>query len=635
MAYSALEYKDYKKVIYHLDQYLEKFPEKQKERFLLAEAYRNYRDYDQALAQYQKIADQEHSKFLLADFYRATLLQAKGKCEEAIPVYEQFRKDYRGEKDDRKYLRLAKNQLAACEGEMLQIPQEETRIKEMNSSINGGHMEGSPLFLDAQRLVYNSLKIQTDQQFAIDEDSLPQRKFYLASKEQDGHWNNREEWTKKLQVSGYQLASAAYNKDKTRLYFSACKTGATGKLDCDLFVFDENQNSVEKLPKEINSKFRESQPAIGIDDKGRDLIYFVSDRKEGKGGMDVWYSRYDPKKNTYKEARNAGSKINSVGNEMTPFVNPRNNKFYFSSDGHPGFGNLDVFVASGERSKWTEPQNLGRMINSGADELYFTESPNGLEGVFASNRSASKKLGDSQCCDDLFLYQYLDKILVSVSGSIINQEKKGESIADALILIYAADPPSGEMILEQRIKSNSLGEYKAMLEPNTNYRMVVQKEGYFQEEKELKTNQKSQSLKNNLLLKPMSKESIVIENIYYKFDQSELTESALTTIDTTILPIMLNNPEIIVEIGSHTDNKGTKGYNLKLSQQRAESVVKYLRSKGIDKSRLQAKGYGMAKPIAENQKKDGSDNPEGRAKNRRTEFKIIGKIEVSEADDWD
>jgi outer membrane protein OmpA-like peptidoglycan-associated protein len=138
----------------------------------------------------------------------------------------------------------------------------------------------------------------------------------------------------------------------------------------------------------------------------------------------------------------------------------------------------------------------------------------------------------------------------------------------------------------------------------------------------------SQEIKRTSYLAKEPKEPIRIPNIHYEFDKAVIMEPSKISIDTTVLALMEANPELIVEIQSHTDSKGNEQYNIKLSQRRAESVVTYLTQKGIAPKRLVAKGYGEGRPIAPNDKKDGSDNPEGRALNRRTDFKIIGKLDV-------
>jgi len=133
----------------------------------------------------------------------------------------------------------------------------------------------------------------------------------------------------------------------------------------------------------------------------------------------------------------------------------------------------------------------------------------------------------------------------------------------------------------------------------------------------------------------MPKEPIRIPNVLYEFDKANILDASKMALDTTVLRLMQDNPQIIVEIMSHTDSKGNDLYNMKLSQKRAESVVNYLVSKGIKAERLKAKGYGETKPVAPNDKPDGSDNPEGRAQNRRTDFKIIGKLDIEVINDYD
>jgi OmpA-OmpF porin, OOP family len=144
---------------------------------------------------------------------------------------------------------------------------------------------------------------------------------------------------------------------------------------------------------------------------------------------------------------------------------------------------------------------------------------------------------------------------------------------------------------------------------------------------------KSGKIEKNLSIAKKPKDAIHIPNIQYEFDRSTILESSKMALDTTVLELMSLNPELIIEIQSHTDSKGNDKYNLKLSQKRAESVVTYLVSKGIDAKRLKAQGFGESQPIAPNENKDGTDNPEGRAKNRRTDFKIVGVVDTEIIDE--
>src|SRR5690606_29588507 len=186
----------------------------------------------------------------------------------------------------------------------------------------------------------------------------------------------------------------------------------------------------------------------------------------------------------------------------------------------------------------------------------------------------------------------------------------------------------------ERFETGGDGTFKANFEPEKQYKVVLSKEGYFSNNIDVDTRgiTDSETILQNIGLSEISGRSIVMGNINYEFDSSELTPQSRSEIDKGILNILRENPGIVVEISSHTDNRGEPQYNMDLSQRRAEGVIKYLTAQGISSDRLQAKGYGETNPLAPNVNKDGSDNPEGRAENRRTEFKIL-EMRIEEVDD--
>ena len=170
-----------------------------------------------------------------------------------------------------------------------------------------------------------------------------------------------------------------------------------------------------------------------------------------------------------------------------------------------------------------------------------------------------------------------------------------------------------------------------LLEENTDYQLVYHKERFFNKVDSTTTVniKEPYEIKKDQSLKSIPDIEIVIPNILYAFDDASLSDIAMQTIDTSIYVLLIENPTLIIEIGSHTDNKGSDSYNLTLSQRRAESVINYLQRIGINKKRIQAKGYGESKPIVANMQTDGTDNPVGRAKNRRTSFRVIGELDIS------
>ncbi len=634
LAADAELYRDYRSAAEYYEAYLEKKPSKVNYRYKLAESYRSSNQYKKAIEQYGIVlASKNAKKYPLSKFHLASMEIANGGCDTAIILLDEFRKEYRGEKNDRRYRRLAKYSIEGCQGK--ENKGREFIIEALPSEINRSHMEGSPIFLDEKTILYNSLKLKSNDKFDISEALTKRRKFYKAAIEED-EWVSKGEWiNEELETNSLEIGNGAFSLDGNRFYYSLCFQDQNAHVNCDIFMISkagDGWTSPQKLPEEISSKrYTETQVAVGLDEKNREVIYFVSNRPEGKGGLDIWYTVYDFKKNEYKSPRNCGSKINSVGDEMTPFINPSNRKLYFSSNGHPGFGQLDVFSSLGLRSKWEEPKNLGSTINSSADELYYVLAPKGNAGIFASNRFYEKKV--STCCDDLFYF--IDPDFVSVSYKAKMEDEENKKILGAEYQLFQKSDSTDEKYLIKSGITNENGEIDFELEPNQKYAVVVKKEDYYTLEKDIESpnTTSNSSLEEKIKMKRITKEAVPIENIYYEYNSSELSDEAKLSIKKTVLKILDNNPQLIVEIGSHTDGNGTEAYNKNLSQRRAESVVKYLISEGIPKENLIAKGYGEIKPIAPNVNEDGSDNPEGRAKNRRTEFRVVGSIEYLENDD--
>lgn len=637
LAEASERIKDWESASIYYEAYLDKKTEAIKIVYRLAENYRKQGSYFLAKERYHEVYLKESEKYPLAAFYYARMLVSTNNCKEAIPVFEKFRKAYRGKKDDRKYIRLSKFSVEGCQQAMLDSSKKNKfLINLLSGSINESHVEASPIYLNDEKIAYNSLKTNGQLVFDLEVDSLPQRQFYVASKT-EGEWEHQGNWTLLNNFSEKEIANGAFNLKKNRFYFSACETNSLGNVDCDIYVKKKTAkgwSSAKKLPATVNTNATETQVAVGLDEKERETIYFVSNRKGGKGGLDIWYSTYSAKRNQYKEAKNAGSKINSVGDEITPFIHPLNRNLYFSSNGHPNYGGFDVFKSVGQRTKWIEPENIGPVINSGADELYYIVNENDEEGIFASNRlgnSARKKF----CCDDLYEFKELDKIKIKVEGKI-SSDKEQANLEKTRVKLFVIDPSTQEKFLIQSQETNEDGEYSLRLEPNQEYRIETEKEGFLSNQSNISTVgiKDSKTITSNLKLKNYKNRSLVMSDIQYDYNSANLSDEVKKNIDANLYKLLEENPSIVIEISAHTDSVGSDGFNKNLSQRRAENVRKYLIKKGIQKSRITAKGYGESQPIAPNSNADGTDNPEGRAKNRRTEIKVIGKIELEDEDDF-
>jgi outer membrane protein OmpA-like peptidoglycan-associated protein len=280
-------------------------------------------------------------------------------------------------------------------------------------------------------------------------------------------------------------------------------------------------------------------------------------------------------------------------------------------------GGYDFFYSKGTPNNWGEPVNFGYPVNSVKDDIYFV-SRSGSKNILEDAYLSSDRF--SECCLELFSL-HKQKPLKQVSGLVLNCENQQPLGGVSVQVIDAAN---NTVLSNQTTDAN--GHYSFTVEDFKSMKTVATSDGYITNTLAIATpaNEDAESLTNPALcLNPVPK-AIVLENVYYDYNKASLKPESHLSLDK-LVEMLQQNPQMVIELGAHTDNVGSEKYNLKLSEARAQSVVTYLISKGIDASRLKAKGYGSTQPIAPNTNEDGSDNPEGRQKNRRTEFKVLSK----------
>lgn len=363
----------------------------------------------------------------------------------------------------------------------------------------------------------------------------------------------------------------------------------------------------------------DSTPAFSRDGK---TLYFSSNRPGGQGGIDLYSARVDSR-GRWSDVRNMGSAINTPGNEMFPYVTD-DGKLYFSSDGHPSMGALDIFVATRNDGAITI-ENLGPPVNSTADDfgISFTTIK---DGYFTSNRNSGA--GD----DDIYAFVNDDPSLKTVNYflagiTVTENEENGEEEIVEGVKVKLTYPQGADIANET---TGGEGEFNFKVEGGTNYELIAEKEGYFTErvgfstvgrtipQEELVDMVTDTTFQTKIVLnKLVLDKSIVMENIYYEFNESFITDAAAIELDK-LVNILEDNPQIAIELSSHTDSQGDNDYNQKLSQRRAESAVQYLIESGIDPGRITAKGYGEEQLIIKN-----AINDDQHEINRRTEFKVI------------
>jgi outer membrane protein OmpA-like peptidoglycan-associated protein len=368
-----------------------------------------------------------------------------------------------------------------------------------------------------------------------------------------------------------------------------------------------------KLNDNINSKNWEPSAFISAD--GRTL-YFTSDRPGGFGGRDL-YSSHRDFDGDWEKAVNMGANINTQYDEDAPFIHPDGVSLSFSSNGHNTMGGFDIFTSlSSEDGNWSEPVNVGYPINTTDDDIYYVVSPDNRKAYFSSFREGG--IGEK----DNYLGTFLDRKetpLTLVKGTVNDESGK----AAKKVVITVTDNQTGTV--QGRYNSNSkTGEFLFILTPGKNYNITYQSEGhlFYSENIDIPKKSNYYEIKKEVNLNPIVVGSkIVLNNIFFDFDKATLR--LLSNVELNNLALLLkSNPNLQVEISGHTDSKGDDAYNQKLSEERAQAVVNKLVESGISNNHMKAKGYGKTRPISNNKKANGKDNPEGRQLNRRVEFTI-------------
>lgn len=390
----------------------------------------------------------------------------------------------------------------------------------------------------------------------------------------------------------------------------------TNKLKIYSSTFDGKKWSNPE-PFYLNSEeYSVGHPAISADGK---TLYFVSDMPGGNGGTDIYSVELADGK--WGNMKNLGTDINTFGNEMFPYFDAKGT-LYFSSDGWPGLGSLDVFKSVYKDGKWTKPENLREPVNSSADDFGFYKDQSGM-ALFSSNRT------DGTGSDDIYFaaeIKYADSVLVS---GLVKDRQDGTPLANATVLVW--DQATGDVYV---LKTDNTGAYSIKLKTGHTFVFKSVKKGFTTDCLTLNLPEftRSNEMKNrDLLLMKRKVDAIFrLENVYYDFDKYNIRKDARVELDK-VVDFLKQNPDVLAELGSHTDCRGSFAYNDRLSERRSNSAVKYIVERGISKDRITAKGYGEYQLV--NKCADGVPCSEQEHQdNRRTEVKITGLSSESQAD---
>jgi len=350
------------------------------------------------------------------------------------------------------------------------------------------------------------------------------------------------------------------------------------------------------------------QAVLSKDEK---VLYFVSDMPGGVGGKDIWYSEL-MKNGTWGKCRNAGTILNSPGDEMFPTVGP-DGTLYFSSNGLPGMGGLDIFTSKGTKGKWSKPVNMRYPVNSPGDDFSYVSIGDQSRGYLSSNRV------NGNGGDDIYSFEDIVPVNMLILEGIVYDKKTGLVLPDAVVTLYDSN---NNIVAKQN--SNLDGYFSFEIDKPNDYLVKGTKIAYYPDTTSILIPEPlpASVRKLALYLDPLEKgKTFKIENILYNFDKDNIRTDA-SLIMNDLVNIMHENPTLKIELGSHTDCRGTNKYNEDLSQRRAQSAVNYLVTRGISRDRMVAKGYGESRLI--NRCADGVPcSPAEHQQNRRTEFTIL------------
>jgi peptidoglycan-associated lipoprotein len=578
--------------------------------YRVAEAYRLSNRIEQAES-YYKAAIDGGVKAPDVVFYYGQALKANGKFDEAAQQFDAYTQASAGRalapraEMESRNAKMANTIMAMrSNNEVMALDQVNTPSSEF----------GSTLMPDTKELVFASGRegkkyLGNGENFS----DLYAVKFDDAEKMTGGSVRKLEAL---FNTEDKHEASATYTPDGKTMVFARSNNGSKkGLLSVDLWIaYFKNGAWSEPVLANINDRTADDfSPAFSADGQ---TLYFASGRKGGLGGNDIYKATLGPN-GRFSPAENLGDQMNTAGNDNFPAVAP-DGTLYFSSDGQPGLGKLDIFMLEKGKAK-----NLGTPINSAGDDFapFFT-SKNG--GVFSSNRAGGKG------SDDLYMFRQKPLRLVTfyADGTVMTRNEKTGVMAPAsgeTVTLYGRN---GQKI--QDVTADAEGRFSLKLDSAAaNYALVADRPGFFTARAPLSTvgrKPAQDQLVNEMtevripvaltLTEIVKNKAIRVENILYDYDKADIRPDAALELDK-LVETLNDNPAITIELSSHTDSRGKDAYNQALSQRRAQSAVDYIISKGIDKARITAKGYGESRPEVKDAKTEDQFQ-----RNRRTEFRV-------------
>lgn len=536
--------------------------------FRMGECHEKLNQYARASAAYQNARRYGYADSTLT-LRIARMLHAEGKYAAAVKSYEEYLKYHPDDKSAAD--RLAGARMAAAKSPATRYVVKQPKL------FNTRRADYAPMYLSEPQ----------DQLFftSTTEKALGTQKSEITGMKNGDIWfatkNERGEWQRPQAVEGelnteFDEGIVSFTPDGQTMYLTRARREPNAPTGVEIYTSQRSEAKWSAAVKyEITADTLSSygHPAVSPDGQ---WLYFSSDMPGGSGGLDIWRVNL---KERVGSLENLGEWINTPGNESFPYVRT-DSLLYFASDGHPGYGGLDLFCARLTKSGGWQVTNMGRPVNSQGDDFGITFTK-GESGFFSSNR------GDGRGYDHIYSFELPD-LKINIQGWVLDRDE--EPVPNAVIRIVGNDGSN------QKQLARPDGSFSFPLQRGVSYVMMAGAKGYLNAKQEFVSDiaEEDATYDVDFILASITK-PVVIDNIFYDFDRSTLRPESKTALDE-MAQVLRDNPNVTIEMASHTDRKGTDEYNIDLSGRRARSVIDYLISVGISPDRLQSQGYGESRP---------------------------------------
>ena len=567
----------------------------------LAGMYADMKDYDASVTNFEKAINLDA---IYTDYYLlpySISLAGSGRFNDALNAVNLFLKNPKINERSTKAAMFRKRTYQFAIDYELKYPQKNYIFNPVNigDSINTEHLEYFPsLTIDGKKLIFT-------RRIANNED-------FYESDLVGGKWSKSRALPGDINSAKFNEGAQNISQDGQWLIFTGCNyPGGFGS--CDLYISyltKKGWSTPQNMGATINTEFWESTPSLSPDKKA---LYFSSNATGGYGGKDIWVSHRN-ENGKWETPVNLGPEINTADDESTPFMHADNETLYFNSNGHPGYSDKpDLFMTKKLDNGWAKPVNLGFPINTIDDEGSLIISADGKTAYYSSDRN------DTKGGLDIYTFSLPDRLrplkTLWVKGKVFDK-KTTAGLPSTVVL---TNVKSGKIV--SRLQTDEEGNYLVTLPVGKDYAFNVLRKGYlfFSENYNIPETTTDSDFVADIPLQPIEvNASIVLKNVFFDSKSTELKPESISELDN-VVRLMNENPTIKILISGFTDNVGAPPDNLKLSTGRTMSVVNYLVSKEINKTRLSYKGFGESKPIGDN------TTEHGKSLNRRTELSVISK----------